>query len=191
VGGYNFELSKFRVTFCKFNKFVKRLFLFFLLIFFGMVFVVVSDSEYEYEGFYDNMPNSHEWRSRLYGMKPIDFRAQEWSGSVKGRHLGGEIRPRNYIYTSPSGRYRISYKESKYEDGFVVSNIKTKEVVLVSPHWVINPDVVKWLFDEKYIIYEYRYDQDEKLMTYLGNLETGKVKRFVESQTEQYKRSRI
>ncbi|MBI5399541.1 hypothetical protein HZB07_02860 [Candidatus Saganbacteria bacterium] len=82
--------------------------------------------------------------------------------------------PDDQLYLSPSGQYRVEYFPSNEGSGFYIINNNTNNVQLTMKHWVINPTIIKWAFNEKYIIFEYRYSDEDMVKTLVTNIHTRK-----------------
>lgn len=100
------------------------------------------------------------------------------------------ISEENSYYVSPMKRHQLylkPYKNSKTAiEGFYITNIKTGKVVLDSNHWVIHPSEVKWLFNEKYIVYPH-VENDligvKVEYVYVGSLKTGEIARLTKTKS--------
>ena len=147
----------------------------------GLLALLINDTIHEVKesnNYYSGIPEGYHWVVNLRKNKPIDFLAQNWPGSVKEAFLGiNRYGRKQYRYTSPSGKYKVSYK--KNSNGFIISDTRSGKIALESPHWVINPERIKWLFKEQYIVYQFRKDLDDPLWIYIGNLKTNEIQELV------------
>ncbi|MFA5880180.1 MAG: hypothetical protein WC860_08450 [Candidatus Margulisiibacteriota bacterium] len=133
--------------------------------------------------FFDNY-QEYKWAMNL-SKKEIDFYAQNFDKdeTQEIKCYNKLARKSSHVYLSPSGKYRFEYRHTlgKYnydQEGFIIFNHHSNEIILISNHWVMHPSCVKWIFNEKYIVYMHMRNDGydfAKLYVYVGNLKTGEI----------------